>query len=219
MHKRFWIGLVFLIFGIGFLLHQLHIWYFPAILGQWWPLVLIIIGVIQLINRTNASWIPGFLLIIIGGLFLINGWFDFNIGAIIWPLVVIIIGLIIIFSREKSPKPTSTDRVINSFALFSGTEIYSQSQEFEGGSVIAIFGGSDIDLRDAVVTEKGATIDITVIFGGITIRVPENTRVELSGLPIFGGWENKLRKREHEGELSILNIKCLSIFGGVEVKD
>lgn len=219
MHTRFWTGLIFLLFGLGFLFHQLDVWDFPAILGNWWPLILIVIGIVQLTNRTNASWIPGFLFIIVGGLFLINQWIDLNIGAIIWPLIFIFIGLVIIFSRGKKNKPVSSENAIDTFALFSGTEIISQAKHFEGGSATAIFGGSDIDLRDAVVPEDGATLELTTIFGGISIKPPENARVEISGLPIFGGWENKTRKYVNEHELPVLHLKCLTICGGVEVKD
>lgn len=219
MRTRFWTGLIFLLFGTGFLLHQLNIWDFPEILGNWWPLILIVIGIVQLTNRTNASWIPGFLFIVVGGLFLINQWINLNIGAIIWPLIFIFIGLVIIFTRGKQNKPISSDNAIDTFALFSGTEIISQANQFEGGSATAIFGGSEIDLRDAVVPESGATLELTTIFGGISIRPPENARVEITGLPIFGGWENKARRHVNEEDLPVLHLKCLTICGGVEVKD
>lgn len=220
MNSRFWIGIILIIFGFGFLLNQMNMLDFPAVLGQWWPVFVILIGVIQLANRTNSSVISGLIFIIVGGLFLINKWIDFDLVSMIWPMLIIVVGLAFIFSRDKASKPISSDNKINAMAIFSSTELSSQAIDFEGGSITTIFGGADIDLRDAMMIETGATIEVTVIFGGVTIRVPDNVQVEMSGLPIFGGWENNIRnRRDNDLYLPKLHIKCISVFGGVEVKD
>src|SRR5699024_1510659 len=104
MSGRIWIGLLFLLFGFGFLLHQADIINLPQLFSNWWPLLLIIIGMIQLLNRRHSSGSSGFLLLIIGLLFLLNQWLDLNVTAYIWPLIFIIIGVVIIFTRGKRDK-------------------------------------------------------------------------------------------------------------------
>ncbi|MGM8364821.1 LiaF transmembrane domain-containing protein [Virgibacillus sp. W0181] len=217
MLGRFWIGLILILFGVGFLLQQADMWDFFSVFSTWWPLILIGVGIIQLTNRA----ISGLLAIGIGGLFLVNQWVDVNLLAYLWPLILILVGLVFIFSRNSHVKNSlHSDRSIQSLSLFSGTEIKSQSQQFEGGNVTAIFGGAEIDLRDTAISSSGAALDLTALFGGIEIRVPENVRIEVTGMPIFGGWENKTRQTvDKDDNLPLLRIKCVAAFGGVEIRN
>lgn len=220
MPRKNWIGLFFLVFGLGFLLQQAEILDFSNVLSTWWPLILIIIGIIQLINRTHSSMVSGLLFILIGCLFLANQWFEGSLTAYLWPLILVFIGLTFIFSRVNRENPSHSNRSIQAFSLFSGTEVRSRSKSFEGGNVTAIFGGSEIDLREAIISDAGATLDLSTIFGGINIYVPGNVQVEVTGIPIFGGWENKTRERVVDNEdLPVLRVNCLTIFGGVEINN
>lgn len=103
MSGRFWLSLLLIVFGFGFLLQQAGVWNFYHILSTWWPLVLIVIGVIQLIHR-SVSTVSGLLFIAIGGLFLANQWVPINLTACVWPLILILVGFAFIFSR-----PTASD--------------------------------------------------------------------------------------------------------------
>lgn len=222
MSGKNWIGLFFLLFGFGFLLQQANVLDFSTVISIWWPLILIIIGIIQLINRTQSAVVSGLLFILVGGLFLVNQWVDANLAAYIWPFLLIFIGLTFIFSRvnRDKKKPTHSDQAIHSFLLFSGTEVRSQSKNFEGGSVTAIFGGSEIDLREAIISDEGATLDVTLVFGGVTIFVPQNVQVEVTGIPVFGGWENKTREHAIDNEEHpVLKLNCLTVFGGLEINN
>ncbi|WP_068676757.1 LiaF domain-containing protein [Oceanobacillus sp. Castelsardo] len=215
MSGRIWVGLFFLMFGFGFLLHQADIINMSQVLSTWWPFIFIIIGIIQLTNRSYASTVSGFLFLLIGIIFLANQWYDLNLIFYLWPLVFIFIGLVIILTRVKNGKTSHTSERLNTFLLFSGAEIKSQSKNFHGGSVMTLCGGVEIDLREAIITER-TTLDLTCIMGGASIIVPENVRVETSGIPIFGGWEDNTRSIH---EVAVLKINCLMIFGGAEIKN
>lgn len=220
LNKRAWIGVLFLVFGIGVLLHQIDVWDFSYIVSKWWPVILIVFGIVQFNDRAHSSPVISLMFILVGGLFLVNQWIDVNLTAFIWPLILIFIGLTIIFSRVQYDKPLDSNHAIESFVLFSGTNIRSQSKNFQGGNVTAVFGGSEINLRDTVISDKGATFDLTAIFGGITIEVPENVHIEISGLPIFGGWEDKTRKIVNsDDDPPVIKLHCLAICGGVEIKN
>jgi len=39
-----------------------------------------------------------------------------------------------------------------------------------GGSLVAIFAGIDLDLRNFVISKEGAKIDVTTAFGGLDIK-------------------------------------------------
>lgn len=218
MSGRFGIGLSFLLIGFGILLHQMNVIDLPHLLSNGWPLILIIIGIIQLVKRNNTSAVSGFLFLFVGILFLINQWFEMNLFDYIWPLIFIFVGLIIIFTRERAKNTVYNEDSLNTFVLLSGAEIKSQSQHFQGGSVTTILGGAEIDLRDAVFAED-TRIDLTSVLGGISIMVPENVHVELSGFPILGGWEDNTRKSDIDEEMIVLNINCLTILGGAEINN
>jgi len=219
MSSRIWLGLVFLVFGVGFLMHQAEVIDFIQVLSMWWPLTLIIIGIIQLVYRTYSSVVSGFLFLFIGTLFLLNHLFDVNLFANLWPLILIFIGIAIIFHRIKRESPSHTGEDLNTFALFSGADIKSQSKKFRGGIVTTIFGGAEIDLREAVIPQEGASIDLTAVFGGVSLTIPEYVQLEFSGLPILGGWEDKTYTRENDDHPVILKLNCITICGGVEVKN
>lgn len=218
MPGRIWLGALFFLFGLGFLLHQADIIDMSQLFSNWWPLILIIIGVVQLINRKHSSASSGLLFLLIGLLFLMNQWLDLNLTAYIWPLIFIIIGIVIIFTRVKREKSSHTADDLDTFVLFGGAEINSQSQTFQGGTVTAVLGGAEIDLRDAVIID-GASIDLTTVLGGVEMKVPDNVQVEISGIPILGGWEDKTRVRREKEEVPVLKINCLTILGGVEIRN
>lgn len=219
MSSRIWLGGIFLFVGIGILLHQLEIWDFIQIVKVWWPLIFVISGITHLFQRDRSSPLFGILLIIIGCLFILNHWIDQNILTFIWPFILISIGLLIIFSRTKFRKVLDSNHSLKSFSLFSGADLRSQSTQFQGGEVMAIFGGAEIDLRDVIVDEAGAVIEIVSVFGGVNINVPDHIYVEITGLPIFGGWENKTRRLASSETDQRIKINCLTIFGGVEVSN
>lgn len=220
MNKRIWMGLFFLFLGLGFFLQQAGVFNFSTILSTWWPLILIFIGIIQLVNRTHSTVVSGFIFIIVGALFLVNEFVAINLAAYIWPIILIVIGLVFIFSKMNHNKNVHSAKDLSTFAFFSGADIRSNSKDFKGGSVGALFGGAEIDLRDVVISENGAALELTTIFGGISIRVPENVYVDVKGVPIFGGWENNTRwKEKDDSDLPVLTINCFTIFGGVEIND
>ena len=88
-------------------------------------------------------------------------------------------------------------------------------ESFRGATLTAVFGGIELDLRDALITED-ITITTTSIFGGIDINVPPNVRVDVSSTPIFGGVSDKTpRPTDINPPTVYLNSVC--IFGGVDI--
>jgi predicted membrane protein len=218
MSGRIWIGVLFLLFGFLFLLHQTDVIDFPQLLSNGWPLILIIIGVIQLVSRKHSSATSGFLFLFIGLLFSVNQWLDLNLTAYIWPLIFIVIGIVIIFTRGRHEKSSHHENDLDTFVFLSGAAIKSQSKALQGGSITCILGGAEIDLRHAVITD-GAVLELTTILGGAEITVPRNVQVEVSGTPFLGGWEDQTRIDKDDEEVLTLQVNCVTILGGVEVRN
>mgnify|MGYP001402970784 FL=1 len=216
MRTRIWIGLLFVLVGIGFLLQQAGFIDFSSLLKTWWPIIFILIGISALLERSYSSLLTGGFFMLIGALLILNQWTDFNLLTLILPLVLISIGLAIIFSRSN--KKVHVDDDIQSFSLFSTAEMNSRSTNFQRGTVTTIFGSAEINLRDAIIAD-GAEVEVTTIFGGVVLYLPEKVKVNIRGLPIFGGWEDKTKRNVDDVNIPLLKIHCVSIFGGLEVKN
>jgi predicted membrane protein len=100
--------------------------------------------------------------------------------------------------------------------VFSGKDKHIESKNFSGGKATSIFGGMKLDLRDIGLAKDGATIDAASVFGSLKIYVPRNIKVETSGTPILGSWENTFRS-ESKAKTKVLKITGVAIFGSVEI--
>ena len=92
-----------------------------------------------------------------------------------------------------SRRRQNTTNEIHALTIFGGTRRRVASQEFEGGSVVAIFGGVWLDLtRASMKKEQEAILYADAMFGGIDIRVPDGWQVTVRGVGILGVYENEL---------------------------
>src|ERR1700680_2577306 len=66
-------GLALIIFGVAFLLHNYRGFEFEAALLHWWPVLLIVLGLIKLYERTSSRYEPGVARITAGEIFLVLG--------------------------------------------------------------------------------------------------------------------------------------------------
>ena len=62
-----------ILFGVAFLLHNYRGFEFQAALLHWWPLLLIVLGLIKLYERTSSRYEPGAARITAGEIFLVIG--------------------------------------------------------------------------------------------------------------------------------------------------
>jgi len=192
-----------------------------------WPMLLIVIGLFQLARR---AYTPAIVLIGIGVFFL----FGFPDWENLWPAIFILIGISFILQWNRSPNHknhhdyekfhnigeeySNSIDYIDETAIFGGRTISVVSENFQGGKVTAIFGGSKINLRYAKPV-PGCTIDVANIFGGTKIIVPEDWNVKIEVVSIFGGFDDKrgvsIISRTGSGKVVVIKGTC--IFGGGEI--
>lgn len=227
MKGKYIIAGLLIILGVGLLLDQNGVWTFGRIIGTWWPLILIGVGASSMMN-SNGSFFPGGILILIGILFQANN-LDFLPGSVwgyFWPLILILIGVGLLFNRKnkhhskmfRDDRSASDDNFVQINTLFSGVEHKVTSQNFVGGKIDCAFGGVELDLTKIRIAPEGAELNISVAFGGIEIRVPENIICEVKGTPFLGGFENKTHQMNTDST-QILRIKYSVAFGGFELKN
>jgi hypothetical protein len=86
-------------------------------------------------------------------------------------------------------------------------------------TVVTVFGGADIDLRDAILPGREITIKAVSVFGGMSITVPPDMRVIDSGVAVFGGRDVSGNSAESEmPDSPVLRLEGACVFGGIAVK-
>jgi len=137
----------------------------------------------------------------------------------LWPVLVIVFGLSLLAAHVRPSVETVEGGRVDAFALFGGRDQRIASQSFVGGETTALFGGTEIDLRDAAIPAPPARINATAMFGGVEIVVPRDWNVKLDVLPIFGAAEDDRPRRREEHEEVDLVVTGFVAFGGIEVTD
>ena len=229
LDKRNITGLILIVFGGLLLLNTFDIVGFSISYYIFsWKTLLIAIGLV-IINRRENNKI-GFVLIGVGLAFWILDFSGVYIGfnKVFLPLILITIGIVIITRRgrhEQAGRPVrSADGSINTdylddISILGGGVRRIYSQNFKGGTITAIFGGSEFDLKNAEISPGGCVIDVFTMFGGTKLIIPEGWDVKSDALSLFGGFSDKRPARPvNSEEKKVLLIKGIVLFGGVEIK-
>ena len=201
-------GVVFIIIG----LKVLGIINIDIFFDGWWSLFIIIPSAISIIK--NIRDIGAYIWLAIGVALLLSaqGILDMEmVGKLIFPAVLVAIGVGMIFKDSKLEKAKENEEY---YATFSGEKLNFEGNTFNGASLNAIFGGIDLNLKKADITNE-TNINATSVFGGINIFVPDNVNVEIKSTSLFGGVTNKVENKENQ---PTIKIRTFCLFGGVEVK-
>ncbi len=222
--------------GVLFFLNNLGILQIGSLWG-YWPLLLIASGVARLLRARDASrQIWALILIAVGALFLLHrlGLFYLS-GRFVWPLVLVGIGVMLLLRAldqhgfhlpggfDTGSPTVATENILKEWVLFGGVKRRVSSQDFQGGQLMSIFGGIEVDLRRAGISplNKEVFIEATSTFGGINIRVPDEWIVIMRGIGIFGGYEDKTIPPRPDASVNSprLVITGSAIFGGVAIEN
>jgi predicted membrane protein len=224
--NRIIIGIVLVIIGLFLVMRNTGI--FPHFIDHVifsWQMLLIVIGLVITLG-SGGGRTGGIIVMAVGGFFLIpmifRETFDINM---FWPTIFIIIGAIFIFSKRKgwnssSGAPRVGDDYIDLVHIFSGGERQIVSENFKGGKITAIFGGSEIDLTKAKLAPGVCELELACIFGGTTIIVPDDWNVKIEVTPVLGGFGDS--RKLHPGRTIDMSrqlvIRGAIVFGGGELK-
>jgi predicted membrane protein len=230
------IGAIIILVGVAMLLDNLGI---IQVRDYWrfWPVIFVVVGAMKLIDSQGrgGGFVLGLVLVAVGTIWTLD-----NIGIIIfdprliWPLVLIGIGALFLMRslerRALGPRPQpggpeletqiSSADSIQQWTVFGGSKRVIDSQNFRGGQIFALFGGVELDLRDAAIVNS-AVMDASAVFGGIDIRVPPTWTVDVRGSGVFGGYEDKTShpRVERPGESPKLVVTGAAVFGGISIKN
>ena len=191
-----------------------------------WGMVLILIGTYILLTKQHI--LSSMIFIGIGLYLLLRDIVNIYIPNfwMLWPIILIAIGISIVLKGrstyyDRHFKGSNRDidlDFIDSISIFGANEKSINSQEFKGGKITNIFGGSEINLLNAKLAPGNNFIEVVTIFGGCTIIIPSHWNVKVDMLSVFGGFVDKRELKETNPNEPVLFIKGVSMFGGGEIK-
>ncbi len=183
-----------------------------------WQSILIVIGVITYLSSGNKPL--GVIIASIGILGFIPNF---------WALLLIGLGVYIIYKNQSKPKRDNIyesselgneSDYINDISIFGGSKKSFQVDNFRGGNITAIFGGSEINMTDSSLHDGISTLNLFFLFGGSSIRVPSNWNVFIQLTPIFGGFkDNRVLVSDESTNNEKLVIRGFVLFGGGDLKN
>ena len=163
---------------------------YEQFISTFWPLLIIIAGVLILIS---AFLRPG------------------NRGVRFYHKVTC--------SEDKQPNQSeNNDGKINYRLTFSGTEQVILDPVFKGGNIEITFGGLELDLRRTALAEGDTFLNINVLFGGVEITAPDNWDIEIRPNRFAGGIEDSRVKGMEKDRSRKLIVIAKCTFGGIDIK-
>lgn len=220
------IGFAVIFMGFVFLLDNLG-WLDIDYNLQFWPVILIVAGLLKISQaRSERGSVVGGILLLAGAVFLLQGFGWFYISwRVMAPLLIIAAGLLVVFKSTRKPATPDAlgdmpaeggDALLNVTAILGGFQRRVTSQDFRGGEVTAMFGGCELDLREANIASE-AVLTTFALCGGITVKVPIDWTVEMEGTPILGGFDEKTAVPKDRSKRLI--VRGYAIMGGVEIRN
>ncbi len=238
-------GIFVVVFGVLYLLHEtgvkLPTWTFTP--GPF----IIAFGLIVLVKQKFKSFF-GYILLMVGKLLIWKEIYPEAVNMnIVWPVLVILLGLFILlkskprhgfgrgnrFERRREfwkrhhhhyyegmedLENISQDDFIDAVSIFGGVKKNVVSKNFRGADIVTIFGGNEINLSQADFNNQ-IVMDVTNLFGGTTLTIPNNWQVKAEVVSIFGGIEDKrpITETNKDNPEKVVILRGTCMFGGIEI--
>lgn len=106
----------------------------------------------------------------------------------------------------------------NIVAVFGGAERKGRWLVEPRTNVSVLCGGVDLDLRDAVLSQREVTIQCAVVMGALEITVPHGVRVVNNTSGILGGANLHGTDAVSDPNHPVIRLTGTCMLGGIEVK-
>jgi predicted membrane protein len=193
MRQRTTLGLVLIAIGLFFALANAGVLHTDG-LGRWWPLLLIGIGFVKVRQpRESGQRATGVAFLLLGGLFQLTAVLTVTS---FWTLPMIGFGAFLLWQAVEAPRreaaAASPSPYVGEMVLIGGVKRMQHPSDFRGGSLTAVMGGIELDLRKTVLIGGTAYVDVVAFWGGVVLKVPPEWTVDARVVPIMGAFENKV---------------------------
>ena len=192
-------GLIIILIGFGLLIHQLNFFWTPRWLFTW-QMLLIVLG-LAIGARKNFTGIGWFILILVGGFFMVDEYLFYNwsFHSYGWPVIIIIIGVFVLFRTITfSSRHEGRDR-----NYWRGDSWGKEDQSDDDADEKKNNPGSAEDY-----------VNLTNVFGGNKKRIFSKHFKGGETTNFFGGTELDLTQADID---RLATIDIVQMFGGVKL--
>lgn len=120
-----------------------------------------------------------------------------------------------VMNYDESHGTEEADQIV---AIFGGATRKHRWKVRRNTSILAMFGGVELDLTEATFEAHELTFNVFCLFGGVEVTVPPGTDVDSSVIAVFGGAEVR-KLAPPDGVAPRIVVKGFCGFGGVEVRN
>lgn len=214
--------------AIGALFLVINIELIPGVnyeaLGRFWPLILILVGVWRLAAARGRNLGFPIALIAIGALFLLMGFIDFSVIWAFWPLILIAVGILIAARAIRGGRRGGSDarRQSDPFTPHGGSSgaiidvdvpavnmegVHTTVPDFVDGKADfnVVMGKAEVDFRNATLTRKPSTLEVSVVMGQALIHAPPEWVVQVNASATMGECKDTRPKSDDDDPDLIIN--------------
>lgn len=222
-------GLVLVVIGVIWGINATGLMEINIFFPGWWTLFIIVPCFIGLFSggESKTADLIGLgvgVCLLLGSLGLLR--LDL-VWALILPVVLVTIGLSMMLQGMLNGRVTKKIREHDKknggerkeyWATFSGLKLDFKDEEFSGARLEAVFGGIKCDLRGAEIKDD-VVMKVGSVFGGVTLIVPEDMKVEVVSTSLFGGVKNdhKVSEKGTDKKKKTVYVEATCLFGGLEI--
>ena len=236
-------GIIIIAIGALFLLNSTGIADVGG-LTKWWPMIIVLLGVWRLIAQKFRSLFGPLLLIAIG--VILQLW-QLDISGLdfgtLWPAILIVVGIAILAGgfnrrrrqrernrnrqRERSRRESATIIDAEPVTVFEGdsldatlsTDNRTMSGDFQSGSINIVMGSGELDLRGARITDKPATLNVSIVMGEAKLRVPSDWNVQSTATNQMAETNDTRGEEDARSETPDLIIEGKITMGSLQITD
>lgn len=222
-------GLLVVALGTFLLLRQLGVISSEVHVVDFWPLVLVGVGLSSAARgRSLGSRLLGLVVALFGAALLGERLGYVTMGvAQLWPALIVAAGIAIIWNgltRHRRPRMLSTEAVsadaLQRSVTMGSLKLAVDSQQFKGGSIHATMGEVVVDLRRAAFEGDEVTLDLSLLMSGVEIYLPGHWRVLSDVSQTMGVVEDKTEPRpDATGVQKRLLLRGNVTMGAVTIKN
>jgi len=195
---------------------------------DFWPLLLVGFGVSAVIQWRNVgAALFGLIVGLVGAGLLAErlGYIQASVVHL-WPVLIIAAGVALILRGSIRHRPLGSTResvstdVLQRSVTMGNLKLAVDSQEFKGARLGATMGEVQVDLRRAAMSGEEATVEVSVVMGGIELFVPSHWQVVSDVSPLMGAVEDKTEFRpDATGVQKRLVLRGSITMGAVNVRN
>ena len=147
---------------------------------------------------------------------------DMSLGTVIfWVLISVFVwnGFASNGFSGLSTTRTETANAVEMVAIMGRDHRVITAEGFRGGKMTSVMGRTELDLRTATIAPgQDVSIDVFMLMGGATIRVPEGWSVDVNTARIMGDVKDRRTGARDGTDAPRLIIRGFIMMGGMTIR-